>query len=111
MLYEPPKTKRYIIIGAIAFVLAVLAIVAIPSFFKDKTIQTPLTDPLSQEKIKQQKIQKDMQAAAEKLKDASILEQQTKEDMNSASSEVKKLPTPSQEDMQKAVEKLNQIAK
>ena len=36
MLYEPPKTKRYILIGASAVVLAVLAIVAIPILYKNK---------------------------------------------------------------------------
>ena len=57
MLYEPPKTKQHIIIfGAAALFLAVLAIVAIPFFFKGKTSQTPTANLPST--AEQQKIQK-----------------------------------------------------
>jgi len=104
MLYESPKTKKYILIGAGAVVLAVLIVAIIPFFFRDKTTQVPTNLPLAAE---QQKIQKDMQEAAKRLKDQPISEQQIKEDMKSASQELKKLPAPSQEDMQKAAKELN----
>lgn len=59
MLYEPSKTKKYILIGAAVIVLAVLAIVVIPLLFKDKTIQTPTANiPKTSQK---QKIQKQSQ--------------------------------------------------
>ena len=109
MLYKPPKAKRYITIGVIAILLAVLAIVAIPIIYKNKPIQTP---PANISKIsQQQKIQKDMNEAAKRLKDQDIPEQQIKEDMTKASEELKKIPAPSQEDMQQASKKLNQSVK
>lgn len=56
MFYDPPKTKRYILIGAIAIVLAVLAIYAIPLLYKNKTTQTKENLPVTSQ---QQKIQKE----------------------------------------------------
>jgi len=60
MLYEPPKTKRYILIGAAAIVLAVLIVVAAPLLFKYKTLQTtPVANLSPKEKLQQEQIQKE----------------------------------------------------
>ena len=59
MLYEPSKTKRYILIWTGAVILAVLAIVLIPLLYGNKTIQTPATNLSPQAKLQQEKIQKE----------------------------------------------------
>lgn len=62
MLYEPPKTKKYIFIfGASAVVLAVLIIVIVLLFYRQKTFKNPQTNLSPQEKLQQQKIQKESQ--------------------------------------------------
>jgi septal ring factor EnvC (AmiA/AmiB activator) len=112
MLYEPPKTKKYILIfGAVAAVLAVLAIIVIPLIYKSKTLQIPTDNVAAQEKIKQEKIQKDMHEAAKRLEGQVVPEQKIQEEIKNASEEVKKLSTPSPEDMQKASQQLNQSIK
>ena len=66
MLYEPSKTKKYILIGASAVVLAVLVVAIAPLFFRDKTLQTPTANlPLTAE---QQKIQKEQDKLIEMAK-------------------------------------------
>lgn len=56
MLYEPPKTKKHILIGSSVIILAVLVVAFLPLIFKSKTTQTPTMNlPLTAE---QQKIQK-----------------------------------------------------
>jgi predicted Holliday junction resolvase-like endonuclease len=111
MLYEPPKTKRYILIGVIAIVLAVFAVVAVP-LLHNKITQTPQDNPISiKEKLQQEKIQNDMHEAAKRLEDQEIPEQKIQEEMKSASEELKKMPTPSPEDMQKAAQELNKLKK
>jgi len=61
MLYEPPKTKQYIIIGAGAVVLVVLLFFIFSIFQKNKATQTPADNAVIQEKLKQEKIQKESQ--------------------------------------------------
>jgi cytochrome c-type biogenesis protein CcmH/NrfF len=61
MLYRPPKTKKYILIGASAIALAVLAVVIAPLSYRQKTSQTPASNLSSQEKAKQAKIQKEFE--------------------------------------------------
>jgi len=59
MLYEPPKTKKYIIIfGVVAFFLAVLAIVAAPLIYKNKK-QSQVPALSLEERAKQENLQKD----------------------------------------------------
>ncbi|OGI27442.1 MAG: hypothetical protein A2359_04890 [Candidatus Moranbacteria bacterium RIFOXYB1_FULL_43_19] len=71
MLYEPPKTKKYILIGATAVVLAVLVIIAAPLLFKNKTTQTPTANlPLTAEQKKMQKEQDKLIEMAKKEKDS-----------------------------------------
>ena len=107
MLYEPDKTKKYLIIfGISAVFLAILIIVAVPLFYRQKTPQTPSANlPLTAE---QKRIQKEMKEVAEKLKNQKVSGQKIGEDMNSASEEVQKLPIPSEEEMKRISEDLNQ---
>ena len=87
MLYEPPKTKRYILIGASAIVLAVLAIVAISFIYKNKTSQTPANNVVSQEKLQQQKIQKESQKLDE-IRESSGMKDYTPEEINQQSKKI-----------------------
>jgi uncharacterized membrane protein YdfJ with MMPL/SSD domain len=62
MLYEPPKTKKYIIVfGTVALVVAVLSVLAIQLFYKSEESSTPIPGSFSQTESKQQKIQKQSQ--------------------------------------------------
>lgn len=54
-------SKKYILTGFIAIVLAVFSIVAIPLIFKYKTLQVSVINLSSQEKSEQQKIQKEFE--------------------------------------------------
>jgi hypothetical protein len=66
MLYEPPKIKRYILIGASAIILAVLIVAIVPFFFRDKKIQVPTANiPMT---AKQSKIQKEQNKLIEMSK-------------------------------------------
>ena len=88
MLYKPPKAKRYITIGVIAILLAVLAIVAIPIIYKNKPIQTP---PANISKIsQQQKIQKESQRLDE-IKKSSGVKDYSQEEINQQSKKLDEL--------------------
>ena len=90
MLYEPPKTKRYIIIfGAVAAALAVLATVAIPLLFKYKTLQAPVANLSSQEKLEQQKIQKEFEKL-EAIQKSTNQKQPTPEEIQKEFAELEK---------------------
>jgi len=71
MLYEPPKTKKYILIGAVAIVLAVLAVAIVPFFFQDKSLQTPTISLSPQAKLEKEKIQKEQDKLIEMNKNQS----------------------------------------
>jgi Spy/CpxP family protein refolding chaperone len=107
MLYEPPKTKKYILIFGTAVALAILVLLAIQLFYKSEESQVPVAKLSSQAESRQQKIQGDMKEAAKKLKEQPISEQKIREDMNAVSEEMKKMPSPSQEEMQKVSDELN----
>lgn len=90
MLYEPPKTKKYLIIGAIAVILAFLVVVAIPFFFKGKTSKTPTANfPLNPQQQKIQKEQDKMIEAAKKQKDSAPSAEQLQKDSNRLIGEAK----------------------
>lgn len=117
MLYEPPKTKQHIIIfGAIAIVLAVLVIVAIPLLYKNKTTQTPVTGLSPQEKLQQEKIQKEFEKL-EAMRKNTNAKTPTPEDIQKEFAELEKQraeagatpPTPEQ--IQAEFEKLEQMRK
>jgi len=112
MLYEPPKTKKYILIGAIVIILAVLAIVAIPLIFKKKT--TPTANlPMTAE---QKKIQKEFKKLEAMRKDMNSKDP-TPEEIQKEFAELEKQraesnstpPTPEQ--IQAEFEKLEQMRK
>lgn len=112
MLYETPKTKRYIIIGAVAIVLAVLVVAVVPLFRgvkKDSNSNLSVQHPLT---AKEKKIQQDAKEFSQKMKvqlqpEQAIAEQKIKEDVAKISEEVKNAPKPSKEEIQKALEQLN----
>jgi hypothetical protein len=89
MLYEPPNRKQYILIGAAAIVLVVLAIVVFSIFHKNKTTQIPADSAAVQEKEKQEKIQEGFKKLDEMKKD-----------------ETTNVPAPTQADIQKGFEEL-----
>jgi hypothetical protein len=103
MLYEPSKTKRYILIGAIAAALAVLVIVAVPLIYRNKKSQTPVTKLSPQEKLQQDRIQKELsqfRAMQKNAKVASPTEEQIKKELDSFKKQKAELyanqPTPEQ---------------
>jgi hypothetical protein len=90
MLYESPKTKRYILIGAMAVILVVLAIVIIPLLYKNKTTQTPTDNVVSQEKLQQEKIQQQSQQL-DKIREGSGMKNYTSEEINQQSQKLDEL--------------------
>jgi hypothetical protein len=84
MLYEPPKTKRYILIGASAVILAVLVVAFLPLLFKNKTTQTPVSNLSSQRKLQQEKIQKESQKL-DQIRESSGAKDFTPEEINQQS--------------------------
>jgi|GEM_PF-949175 len=111
MLYEPPKTKKYIIIfGTAALFLAVLVIVAAPLIYKNKTIQTPTASlPATSE---QQKIQEEFKKLEAMRKDS---ETPAPEAIQKEFAELEKqrkesnATPPTQEQIQKEFKKLEQM--
>ena len=88
MLYEPQKTKRYILIGASAVVLAVLVIIAAPLLYKQKTSPLPIPNlPLTAE---QKKIQKESQGLDE-IRESSGVKSFTTEEINQQSQKLDEL--------------------
>lgn len=118
MLYEPPKTKKYIVVGAIAVALAVLVIAAIPPFYKSKTIQTPVTNLSSlQEKIQQEKVQQELKKLDEVKKSQNDILEPTQADIRTELKRIDKenkksgIPLPAQEDIQKQLNLLSKMKK
>lgn len=92
MLYEPPKTKKYILIGATAVILAVLAVAIIPFFFRDKSLQAPVTNLSPQAKLEKEKIQREQDKLIEMSKnqsDSALSSEQLQNDSNRLIEEAK----------------------
>jgi hypothetical protein len=112
MIYEPLKTKKYILIGVGAVILAVLAIVITPLLYKSKTVQTPAADPISQQKLQQQKIQAGFDQLDSMRKDSKPL---TQEEVQKGFAELEKqrkksqTPQPTPEQIQAGFDKLDQM--
>ena len=105
MLYEPHKTKRYILIGAVAVVLAVLIVAIVPFFFKDKTLQNLSTNLSTEAKLQKEKIQKEQDKlieAAKKQKDSLLSTEQIQKDQSNLIEQTKSSGTgKSPEEIQK----------
>jgi len=110
MLYEPPKTKKYILIGTGAVFLAVLVVIVAPLIFKGRTKQNPAVNlPLTAE---QERIQKEFEKLEAMRKDEKI---PTPEEIQKEFEELEKQraeanttePTPEQ--IQAEFEKLEQM--
>lgn len=114
MLYEPPKTKHYIIIGAAAIILVVLLFAIFSIFHKNKKSQIPVDSTTAQEKAKQEKIQAELKKLDEVKKSensntpaptpADIQKELKKLDEAKPNSNV---PAPTKEDIQKQLDLLN----
>jgi hypothetical protein len=91
MLYEPPKTKKYILIGAAAIALAILVIAAFSVFNKNKTIQTSENNLLlMKKKLQQEKIQKQSQKL-DQIKENSGIKDYTPEEIDQQSKKLDEL--------------------
>jgi predicted negative regulator of RcsB-dependent stress response len=114
MLYEPPKTKRYIFIGAGVVVLAVLLVVVFSVVNKNKTTQIPTESTAVQEKVKQEKVHEEFKKLNEMNKSeknnapaptpTNIQTELKKLDEAKAKS---KVTPPTQADIQKQLDLLN----
>jgi hypothetical protein len=118
MLYEPPKTKQHIIFfGAVAAVMAVLAIVGISLFNKKNPPQAPENNLSSiKDKLQQEKIQKEFDKLEAMRKSMSI-KQPTQEEIKNGFAELEKqrkdssaIP-PTQEQIKEGFKKLEQMRK
>ena len=87
MLYEPPKTKQCILIGAAAVFLAVFLAVAIPLLYKKKTIQAPSVNLVD---TKWQKVQKQSQRL-DKIREVSGMKNYTSEEIEQQSKKLDEL--------------------
>jgi hypothetical protein len=117
MLYEPPKTKKYILIGAAAIMLVVLvALVFSLIFRKSKTTKTPADDTAIQEKMMQEKI-KDELNKLDKIKKGvdSALQEPAAKDIQTEQKKLEEakpqpksnVAPPTKEDIQKQLDLLN----
>jgi len=113
MLYEPTKTKQYILIGAIAVVLAVLVIVAAPLIYKQKKTQTPTANlPMTAEQKKIQKDQDKLVEMAKGQKNSLLSAEQIQKDQDKLIEEAKsRKDIKSPEEIQKDMDKLINMAK
>lgn len=110
MLYELPKTKRYILIGAGAVVLAILVVAIAPFFFRDNTAQNPTSNlPLTTE-------QKKAANSLNKLKELGIrqaphtpTQEQIQNSLKNLSKESSEVPY--REEIQKSLESLRKMQK
>ena len=116
MLYEPPKTKRYILIGAATVILAVLIVAIVPFFFRDKSSPNPIANLSPQAKLQQQKIQKEFEKL-EAIRESSNAKSPSPEEIQKEFAELEKQraesnstpPTPEQ--IQAEFDKLEQMRK
>ena len=90
MLYEPPKTKRYILIGVVAVALVILAIEVFS--LVDKNTITPISENslLSKEILQQQKIQEQSQQLDE-IRESSEMKSYSPEELNQQSKKLDEL--------------------
>jgi len=110
MLYEPPKTKRYILIGAATIVLAVLAIVITPLLFKKKTTLTPTANlPLTAEQKKAENSLKKLQEMEKSQKIQAPSQEQIQNSLHNLSKESG--DTPSQDQIKKSLDNLSKMQK
>ena len=113
MLYEPPKTKRYILIGAAVLFLAVLVVAFVPFFFREKTTQTPTANlPMTAEQKKIQKDQDKLVEMAKGQKDSLPSPEQIQKDQDRLIEEAKsRKDIKSPEEIQKDMDRLIKTAK
>jgi hypothetical protein len=116
MLYEPPKTKRYILIGASAVVLAVLVIVAAPLIYRSKTNQAPVANLLPQGRVQQQKIQKELDKL-ETMRKSMNIKEPTQEEIQKELAELERqrsesnITSPTPEQIQAELDNLKKMRK
>lgn len=117
MLYEPPKTKQYIIIGVVAVFLAILIAFGLSLVYKNKKVPTPVDNTANQEKIKQEKIQEELKKLDEVKKSENNAPEPAPAEIQT---ELKRLDEakknsntspPTQEDIQKQLDLLNKMKK
>lgn len=113
MLYEPPKTKRYILIGAITVVLAVLIVAIVPFFFSDKTLQTPTTNlPITAEQQKAANSLKKLKELETSQNPQPPTQEQTQNSLQELQKQEKERAlAPSQDQIQKSLENLRKMQK
>lgn len=114
MLYEPPKNKRFIVIGATAIVLAALAIVIIPLLFKDKNSQIPTVN--LPQNPQQQKIQKEfekLEAIRKSTNVKSPTQEEIQKEFDALENQRKEsgVTPPTQEQIQAEFDKLEKMKK
>jgi hypothetical protein len=111
MLYEPPKIKRYILIGASAVILAVLVVSFLPLLFNNKTTKTPPVNlPMT---AKQRKAANSLKKL-KKLETSQNLQPPTQEQIQNSLQELQKKEkeralAPSQEQIQKSLDNLSKM--
>jgi len=115
MPYELSKAKKYILIGAGAIVLAVLAVVAAPLLYRQKYFQDSVSNLSPQEKLEQEKIKKEFEKLEVMREDAGPFptEEQIKNEFDALEkqrTEVGATP-PTPEQIQAEFEKLEQMRK
>lgn len=90
MLYEPPETKKYILIGAATIILAVLVVAIAPFFFRDKASKAPTANlPMTAEQQKIQKEQDRLIEMAKKQKNTAPSTEQIQKEQNRLIEEAK----------------------
>ena len=110
MLYEPPKTKRYILIGAATVILAVLIVAIVPFFFRDKTLQTPTANlPLTAEQKKAENSLKKLQEMEKSQKIQAPSQEQIQNSLHNLSKESGDVP--SQDQIKKSLDNLSKMQK
>jgi predicted transcriptional regulator len=106
-------SKKYILTGFIAIVLAVLAIVATPLIFKYKTLPVSVIDLSPKEKVEQEKIKKEFEKL-EEMRKSQNAKQPAQEDIQREFNELEKqreesgLAEPTPEQIQAEFDKLEQ---
>ena len=116
MLYEPPKTKQYLIIGAAVVFLAILIAFGLSLAYKNKKVQTPVDNTANQEKLQQEKIQKEFDKL-ETMRKSTNAKEPTQEDIQKEFDALEKqraesgATPPTQEQIQAEFDKLEKMKK